>query len=61
MSFICGMTSWINQRRFALIVVDQVGIFLKGIEGEGFNMKHWKSCWKGSKVRNYAFNLDYGN
>jgi len=55
------VTARIDQDCNALIIVSEVGVFLKGIEGEGLDMKHCKSLRDRSKVMNYGFNLGYGN
>lgn len=55
------MAARIYQNRLTLIIIYEVGVFLEGIEGEGFNFKHWESLSDRSKVMNYAFNLGYGN
>jgi hypothetical protein len=41
--FLFGVASWINQCGSALLIVKQVGILLKRVEGEALDVKHVKS------------------
>lgn len=56
-----GMTSWVYQYTSTLIVIGQIGVFLKGIEGERLDVEHGESTRDCSKVMNNGFNLGYGN
>jgi hypothetical protein len=38
-----GITSGINQRGYAILIVKEVGILLKRVESEALDVKHVKS------------------